>query len=708
MKAKFFRLLLSTVTLTLLTLVASEYPDVAYADVTHCGTVGNDTWAVSANVHVVTCDVTVPVARTLTIEAGAIVKFTNDAQINVNGKLIAQGTSSNPIYFTSYYDDSIGGDTDGSGPTEGAVGDWGAIVFNGGSDDSSIITRAVIRYSGSDYLSYIDDGAIFLDNASPQLSHITFSDNYINGVEINDARWTTDTWDNTTVVYVIEEGDVSVPALNTLTITPGMKIKLGNDADIRVDGKLVAAGTPTDLIYFSSVFDDTLCGIGASDEGICDTHNDAATAPAVGNWGAIVFNGGSDDSSIITRAVIRYSGSDYLSYIDDGAIRLIDASPTISRTRLVNNYRGIEALNGSTPTLICNDIYNNSSYGIYNNTPATIVNAENQWWGDASGPTHSGNPSGTGQSVSDGVDYDPWATQPCTGTDPTNLQAFVASETQIDLLWQDNSSDESDFHIERSPNGSTNWTEIATVGANVTSYNNIQLSCSTTYYYRVRAYRQGDGQFSGYSNVVNATTYPCPPSSLSATAVSQAQINLSWQDNSPDETDFHIERSPNGSTGWIEITTVGINVTSYNNTGLMSNTTYFYRVRAHRHSDNAYSTFSNVASATTLPPGQGPPDPSNLQALPVSATQINLTWTDNSGDESNFRIERSLNESSGWTEIVTVAANATSYRNVGLASGTTYYYKVRAYRQSDETYSGYSNIASATTARAVYLPIVLK
>jgi len=94
---------------------------------------------------------------------------------------------------------------------------------------------------------------------------------------------------------------------------------------------------------------------------------------------------------------------------------------------------------------------------------------------------------------------------------PTNLDATAVSETQNDLSWQDNSADESAFHIERSPDGSTGWTEIGTVGANEASYSDTGLDCGTTYHYRVRAFRDSDGQYSGYSNVDDATTQACPP-----------------------------------------------------------------------------------------------------------------------------------------------------------------------------------------------------
>lgn len=53
------------------------------------------------------------------------------------------------------------------------------------------------------------------------------------------------------------------------------------------------------------------------------------------------------------------------------------------------------------------------------------------------------------------------------------------------------------------------------------------------------------------------------PSSLGVTSESPMQLNLIWQDKSSDETSFHIERSPDGSTGWMEIASVGVDVESY-------------------------------------------------------------------------------------------------------------------------------------------------
>jgi hypothetical protein len=96
---------------------------------------------------------------------------------------------------------------------------------------------------------------------------------------------------------------------------------------------------------------------------------------------------------------------------------------------------------------------------------------------------------------------------------------------------------------------------------------------------------------------------PAAPTSLAATASSSTQINLSWADNSNNETGFVIERSATSGSGYASIATVGSNVTSYQNTGLTAATTYYYRVKATNSAGD--SGYSNVANATTQSSGGG-------------------------------------------------------------------------------------------------------
>ena len=90
-----------------------------------------------------------------------------------------------------------------------------------------------------------------------------------------------------------------------------------------------------------------------------------------------------------------------------------------------------------------------------------------------------------------------------------------------------------------------------------------------------------------------------------------------------------------------------------------------------------------------------PTAPSSLSSSTLSTAGIVLNWTDNSTNETGFQIERSLLASSGYTLITTTAANTTSYINTSLASGTQYFYRIRATNATGN--STYTSVVSSTT-----------
>lgn len=96
-----------------------------------------------------------------------------------------------------------------------------------------------------------------------------------------------------------------------------------------------------------------------------------------------------------------------------------------------------------------------------------------------------------------------------------------------------------------------------------------------------------------------------------------------------------------------------------------------------------------------------PAAPSNLAAS-ASGTQVTLSWTDNSNNETDFRIERKTGAAGSYSQIGTVGANTSTYTDAGLSNGTTYFYRVRACNAGG--CSTYSNEASATTAPAAIAP----
>ena len=90
----------------------------------------------------------VPAGQTLTVLPGTVFK---GGYVQVEGRLVTQGTASNPVVFTSIKDDSVGGDTNNDGSaTQPAPGDWAGISVSSGA--SLDLTHTVVRYTG--YYSY--------------------------------------------------------------------------------------------------------------------------------------------------------------------------------------------------------------------------------------------------------------------------------------------------------------------------------------------------------------------------------------------------------------------------------------------------------------------------------------------------------------------------------------------------------------------------
>jgi PQQ enzyme repeat len=200
---------------------------------------------------------------------------------------------------------------------------------------------------------------------------------------------------------------------------------------------------------------------------------------------------------------------------------------------------------------------------------------------------------------------------------------------------------------------------------------------------------------------------PIAPSGLTCTPISPTEIDLMWTDNSSSETGFKIARSTDG-VHFTQIAIVGADVRTYPSTLLTPETTYYYRVRSYLRCNNQHynSGFSNVASCTTFAaptptptptptpsPSPTPAPPSNLSATPGTCLKIDLSWTDNSMDESGFKIERSQ-DNVRFNQIDTVAADTTSYTAQQGSSGRRYF-RVRAYNAAGN--SPYSNTASATS-----------
>jgi len=183
------------------------------------------------------------------------------------------------------------------------------------------------------------------------------------------------------------------------------------------------------------------------------------------------------------------------------------------------------------------------------------------------------------------------------------------------------------------------------------------------------------------ASTASSGSTPSAPSNTNAVAVSESRIDVSWQDNSSNETGFEVYLSTTGPSGSFgTLISLGANATSYSNTGLAASTQYCYKVRAFRKtgSQTSYSAFSNTSCATTLPP-PAPAAPSGADAKPASSTAVAVTWIDNSTNEDGFRLERSLDAGSTWTSAGTVGPNLTSFQDGGRSSEQPVCYRITAF-----------------------------
>jgi uncharacterized protein (TIGR03437 family) len=199
------------------------------------------------------------------------------------------------------------------------------------------------------------------------------------------------------------------------------------------------------------------------------------------------------------------------------------------------------------------------------------------------------------------------------------LQASAVSATQVRLSWVSTASGLLGFRLERRT-ATSQYTEINRPGPSATNLDDVGLSPSTTYFYRVRV--ETAAGLSGYSNEATAATPQGPPSAptnLVATATSSTQVALTWTNNAPAATSVRIESRPVGSAGFTDVGQA-TTLSSGSVINLQANTSYTFRVRAQN--ATGFSAYSNESTVTTLQIpktvflvhglGQGPADLRNL------------------------------------------------------------------------------------------------
>ncbi len=397
---------------------------------------------------------------TLTIEEGSELRFNNNIELVVGGSsgdpgaLKALGTAEKPIHFTSSQPSPV-------------AGAWWGINFLDSADDNSILRYCIIDYAGG----AAPRGAVTADNSSPAIenctirwslssgialqsssSHISnttisdsgtcslsvfggspeFTNNSISvgdgspihmeadllgellsdntftninptsyievlgGIISHDATWKGGVPLKIVGSSIMVEGTDGGDAVTTLTIEEGSELRFNNNIELVVGGSsgdpgaLKALGTAEKPIHFTS----------------------SQPSPVAGAWRGIVFSGTADNGSLLSYCIVDYAGGMGL-----GAISIDNASLHITDSIIRHSSSNGIMVNGGSPLITNCSLTEITLNGIHNMQSNNVINAENNWWGDATGPldasddTASGglyNPGGLGTAVSDYVDYEPW------------------------------------------------------------------------------------------------------------------------------------------------------------------------------------------------------------------------------------------------------------------------------------------------------------
>lgn len=191
----------------------------------------------------------------------------------------------------------------------------------------------------------------------------------------------------------------------------------------------------------------------------------------------------------------------------------------------------------------------------------------------------------------------------------SGLTGTLIDQNAVVLSWLDNSDNETGFKVQRSTTGGgVGFSTIDTTAADVTAYRDVDLTLSTTYYYRIVATNgTGDGTASDEVTVTTGDETPALPlaANLRLYAASSRSVLATWDDPGGNAASFDLLWGT--SAGSLSSTaTPGAGVFSYEKTGLTPNTTYYAKIQS---INTGGTTNSDVVSVTTpreSSTGEGP------------------------------------------------------------------------------------------------------
>ncbi len=321
----------------------------------------NTTWTKAGSPYLVRGSLYIPPGITLTVEPGVVVKIDGSASsfsgLDILGTINALGTSEDPIYFTSFYDDEVGTSIDDeeiclpddSGEEvcesldlgDPLVGDWGELYFD---NTNSVLRNVFVRYS--EYSITVYKSSLDIENLTVEHSE--------------------------TGLVVYENSTVEIAGGHLADITAGETVVIFNNSSFSAENLTV--------------------------ENIYPFFNDAI----------VLFN---NSDLFLRESLFKDCPDNACVTVFDGRNYANSSSVSIENTVFEGGVGSGLLTFGSPPASVS---VASSSFGsfdffaIENYNRNLIVKAENNYWDDPSGPLHKTNPNGLGQAIYGLVDFEPW------------------------------------------------------------------------------------------------------------------------------------------------------------------------------------------------------------------------------------------------------------------------------------------------------------